>query len=544
MDRRKFLKNLSIVGAVPILINSFPLNVLGGQSLLNKLFTDSENDNILVLVQLHGGNDGLNTFVPLNQYSEYYNLRANVALPYSGKRKILEIDKNLPENQQLGLHPEMFGIKTLFDEGSATVVQNVGYENYNMSHFRSRDIMFMGGGVNDDFESGWIGRYLNHQNSGYPTGYPSTDKPDPLALELGNSASLAFHRATGINMGLSLASPKSFYDLISGVGINPPTSFPDSYYGSELEYIMQMELQANSYAEQLKYIYDKGSNASGVEYPEYYPLNAPSQFKKNHLSEQFKILAKLISGGSKTKIYIIRMGGFDTHADQVESYDNSLGRHAALLYHFSSSVKAFYDDLKQQGLDEKVVTMSFSEFGRRVYSNGSYGTDHGKAAPVMLFGSALKGGIEGNNPDLNNLDNGNLKYQIDYRRIYTSLLVDWLGADSDALEATNFGEFVNQKIDLFGESDTKNTNLKNSLNDCFPNPVSDKVTFSFDIKDKGRVQLYISSQSGKKETVCIDEYKNPGSYSKEIDISHLKTGIYIYSLIINNEKITKKLSKL
>ncbi len=547
MNRRQFVKKISVLGAVPFLINGLPFSVFGKNTILEQLLEKSDNDNILVMIQLHGGNDGLNTFVPLNQYSNYYNQRANVALPYKGKRKILELDKSLIDTQQLALHPDMFGIKALYDAQSATVVQNVGYENYNMSHFRSRDIMFMGGGYNDMFESGWIGRFLNYENPGYPTGYPSTSKPDPLALELGDTASLAYHRANGITMGLSLASPQSFYDLISGVGINPPTSFPDSYYGSELEYIMQMELQANSYAERLKTVYDNGVNSTGVDYPKLYPLNAPTQFKKNHLSEQFKILSKLISGGSGTKIYIIRIGGFDTHADQVEKHDNSLGRHAALLYHLSSSVKAFYDDLNKSGNDQKVLTMTFSEFGRRVYSNASYGTDHGKAAPVMLFGPGLKGGVIGNNPDLNDLDKGNLKYDIDYRRIFTSILQDWLGASSSALNEAYFDGFEDQKLDLFGTkatSEKDNTNNISKLENCYPNPVQNKVTFKFYLANAENVKIYIRNSAGDVINTVVNEKRVKGNHEIITNLTGLNTGIYIYTFEAGKNKMAKQLIKM
>ena len=537
MNRREFIKKISILGGMPIILNSIPFSSFGSINYLNKLFANTDNDNILVMIQLHGGNDGLNTFVPIDRYSDYYNIRANVALPYSGKRKFITLDESLPDKQQLGLHPDIIGIKRLYDAESATIVQN-----YNMSHFRSRDIMFMGGGYNDDFESGWIGRYLNSDHPNYPDGYPSAALPDPLALELGDTASLAFHRTQGIKMGLSLASPQSFYDLITGVGVNPPTAFPDNYYGDELEYIMQMELQANSYAENLKIAYDKGNNM--VDYPELYPLNAPAQYKRNYLSEQFKILTKLITGGSKTKIYIIRLGGFDTHADQVEPYDNSLGRHSALLYHLSSSVKAFYDDLKMQNKDSKVVTMTFSEFGRRIYSNASYGTDHGKAGPVMLFGPALKGEIIGENPKLNT---NNIEYEIDYRRIYAALLKDWLGADNQALADSNFGNFIDNRLDLFGTSN-KNENFdksKNILKNCYPNPVRNNVTFVFSLNEEQIIDFYVLSQTGERITSIINnDKKEAGEYEVTINLSSLETGIYFYILETRKGKISKKFSKL
>ncbi len=548
MDRRKFIKQAAIVGAAtPFLINGIPMKALSNTSFFNKVLNKADNNgNIMVLIQLHGGNDGLNTFVPLNMYDEYYNIRANVALPVNGKRKLIKLDENISDKQQLGLHPDIFNFKKMYDEASAAVVQNVGYENMNMSHFRSRDIYFMGGDYNSNYRSGWIGRWLNHDYPGYPNNYPSTEYPDPLALELGNTNSLAFHRELGIPIGLSIANPQAFYDLINGVGGELPINFPDSYYGDELAFLMNMENKAMSYAERLKYLYDNGSNSSGVIYPERYLLSAPENNMHNPLSEQLKILSRLISGGSTTQVYIIRIGGFDTHADQVEAYDNTMGRHSALLYHLTSAVKAFYDDLKAQGLDEKVVTMTFSEFGRRVYSNASYGTDHGKAQPVMLFGPGLKGGVYGDNADLNDLDRGNLKWKIDYRQIYTSVLQDWLGASDAALAAVYFDGFVDDKLDLFGLS--KNNKNKNpdshKLYDCYPNPAKSTLTLSYFLIEDVAVSLQIRNEKGNVVKNIISLKNTKGKHEIITDISALRSGIYYYTFKAGKIKYVKKLIKI
>ncbi|MEA2041258.1 MAG: DUF1501 domain-containing protein [Bacteroidota bacterium] len=544
LSRRDFLKTMgSLGGGAMLMLNGIPVRAMSATNTLNRIIKQYDTDNILVLIQLHGGNDGLNTFVPLDQYQDYYNIRANVALPRNGRRGLITLDENLPNNQQLGLHPDILGFKNLYDEGSAAFVQNVGYENTNMSHFRARDIFFMGGDYNQNFASGWMGRFLNYEYPGYPENYPSTDHPDPLALELGNAHSLAFHRENGIPMGLSIANPQAFYDLISGVGGPPPVAFPDSYYGDELQYLMQMEDQANGYAERLRYLYDNGTVADGIIYTEKYPLNAPPQYRNNPLSEQFRILSHLISGGSNTRIYVIRMGGFDTHADQVEPYDNTMGRHAALVHHLSASVKTFYDDLKKQGLDERVVTMTFSEFGRRVYSNAGYGTDHGKAAPLMLFGPALKGGVYGNNPDLSDLDRGNLKYKFDYRQVYTSVLKDWLGASDEALSNVYFDDFVDSRLDLFGTADKKDPKSSTDIHrlyDCYPNPAKHSVTFSYYLSEQTDVTVSLYKINGEKAASFNFGKQEKGEHKKKVDISHLPKGSYLYTF--KADKISKTLS--
>ncbi|NJO70281.1 MAG: DUF1501 domain-containing protein, partial [Bacteroidetes bacterium] len=200
-----------------------------------------------------------------------------------------------------------------------------------------------------------------------------------------------------------------------------------------------MEAKSNQYAERLKVLYDKGKNTSSVVYPDLYPFNAPERFLHNPLTSQLRLIARLLSGGIKTRVFLCRIGGFDTHSGQVEKFDTSMGAHGALLYHLTAAMKAFYDDLKAQNLDNKVMALTFTEFGRRAYSNASYGTDHGTATPVLLFGPSLAGGVEGTQPNLSDLDNGNLRYTVDYRRLYTTLLSDWMGASNETLEEVGFG---------------------------------------------------------------------------------------------------------
>lgn len=548
MDRRKFIKQISLAGAaMPFVINGIPLKALSSTSQFTKVLSKTENNgNVMVIVQLHGGNDGLNTFVPLNHYDLYYNIRANVALPYSGRRKLIHLDESLSDEQQVGVHPDLFDFKAMYEDASAALIQNIGYENMNMSHFRGRDIYFMGGDYNDRFPSGWIGRFLNHNYPSYPDGYPSEGDPDPLALEIGNTNSLAFHREVGIPIGLSIANPQAFYDLINSVGIDPPVEFPDSYYGEELAYLMGMEDKAMGYAERLKFLYDNGMNSANVIYPERYLLSAPQGYYRNGLSEQLKILSRLISGGSQTQVYIVRIGGFDTHADQVEAYDNSIGRHSALIYHLSSAVRAFYDDLKAQGLDQKVITLTMSEFGRRVYSNAGYGTDHGKAQPVMIWGPGLKGGVYGNNPDLSDLDGGNLKYFFDYRQLYTTVLQDWLGASDEALADTYFDGFLNSKLDLFGTKDDKELNNEDihKLYDAFPNPVRDQITFNYYLAQDDFVTIQIRNDKGDiLKTVKADKL-SAGKYELNANLSDLPSGLYFYTFQAGKFKAAKKLIKM
>jgi uncharacterized protein (DUF1501 family) len=509
-----------------------------------KSITAGESDNVLIFVQLHGGNDALNTLIPINQYDTYYNYRANIAIPDSGSRKFINVDNTLAIEDQIGLHPDMIGFKELYDQGKATIVQNVGYPDMNMSHFRGRDIVFMGGGATDEYGSGWMGRFLNHEYPGYPEGYPSETMPDPIGIEMGDIMSIAFHREAGIPMGINIHNPDQFYQLITTVGVEPPILYPDSHAGDELRYLMQLEQKANQYAGRLKECYDAGNNSS-VSYPEAYPLSAPESFLNNPLSGQLRLIARLLKGGLKTRIFLCRIGGFDTHGEQVERHDSTLGAHAALLYHLSSAIKAFQDDMAILGIEDKVLTMTFTEFGRRVYSNGSYGTDHGSATPIFLFGKGLKGGMLGTNPDLNNLNNGNLIYSTDYRQVYTSVVQDWLGASNEAMQATGFDQWVGQRLDLIAGATGTGDDMLNSSGHiaCRPNPVIHETVVSYFVAKPTALTIRVFSVTGREMKRIETRADSYGRHEKVVNLSDLKAGEYILEVKTSTFKESVKLIK-
>lgn len=545
MKRRGFIRRLSLSGAAPFMLNGIPLSVLRQGNLQAFAASGADNDKVIVLIQLHGGNDGLNTIIPLDQYSNYINLRPNIAISDNGSRGYIALDNSLNIREQVGLHPDMVGIKSLYDEGKAAIVQAVGYENLNQSHFRSRDIWWMGGGYDDEYSSGWAGRYLDTCFPGYPDDYPSASMPDPLGLEIGNNVSLMFHRETGIPAAIAAQNPEQFFDLITSVGGLPPESVANTHYGQELQWIMDIEEKSNQYAGRLKEVFDMGANSANVTYPESYPFDAGNRFSKNRLAGQLKLVARLLSGGSKTKIFLAKIGGFDTHADQVVAGDPSMGHHAALLYHISSAVKAFQDDLKFLGLEDRVVTMTFSEFGRRAASNGSYGTDHGTAAPMFVFGKGVRPGVYGKNPDLADLDRGNLRHQFDYRQVFTSILQDWMGASNDALIQTRFDQFVDNKVDVFGTLITGDResffNDRFRLDSCYPNPAIEKTNFAYYINNDSHVSLKIYDTTGKLMRVLVDEHQNAGEHHVTADLSGFKPGAYLYKIDAGKLNATKRL---
>jgi len=541
MDRRKFIKRAAVGSAAPIILNNIPFNAFALNSPLMKMLLSSNTDKILVFLQLHGGNDGLNTLIPIKNYSKYYAMRPNIAIPDFGTRKYIPLDDNLPESDRVGLHPDMSGIKQLYDSKRASFIQSVGYDNMNLSHFRSRDIWFMGVDSNEKTPSGWMGRFLDSDYPGYPDAYPNGVMPDPLGLEMEDDISLAFMRENSIPAGISLQNPQEFFDLINRVGIDAPpiSSFPDNHYGQELEYLTKFEKKTHDYAKRLKEVYDAGKNSANVTYPETYPLLAPSPYVNNPLAEQFKIIARLISGGIKTRIFLTRLTGFDTHARQVEAVFPTQGRHAALLYHISESVKAFHNDLQEQGLEDKVITMTYSEFGRRAISNASYGTDHGFAGPIMMFGSGLKSGVYGANPDLDDLLYGNLKHQFDYRQVYTTVLSDWLGSTDEAIIESGLGEYLTQKLDLIAQPlsvESKNKSLETTDLACHPNPAKEFTLVSYSLSSGSKVRLSIYNSQGKFVKEIFDKMQDSGKHETKIDLSGMKPGSYVIK--INTGKST------
>jgi hypothetical protein len=257
----------------------------------------------------------------------------------------------------------------------------------------------------------------------------------------------------------------------------------------------------------------------------------------------------LLSGGVKTKIFLARIGGFDTHAEQVESYDPTMGKHAALLYHISSAVKAFQDDLKALGLEDRVLTMTFSEFGRRAASNGSWGTDHGTAAPMLLFGKYVNPGILGTNSDLTDLDRNNLKNQFDYRQVFGAVLQDWMGASNEAMQKTMFDDYVNngKKLPIIGNGLITATSQESfiekrfRLETCRPNPARKATVIEYYINRPAFVSLSILDTNGKIVKEVVNEEQSLGGHEVFVDVSHLKPGAYIYRIKAGGWEAAKRL---
>lgn len=542
MKRRDFLRNASVASAGPLLLGGVPVFANPANNLFAAWAASSPNDRVLVIVQLHGGNDGLNTVIPINNYGMYYNVRPNIAIPQNGARKYITLDDTLSDNQKIGLHTDMTGAKAMYDQGRMAVVQNVAYENLNGSHFRSRDVWFMGGNYDQYLSSSWMGRYLEHYYPNYPDAFPSAAMPDPLAIEIGAGLSLAFHQSNGYSAALGIQDPVAFHNLINSVGTEPLINFPDNYAGDELRYIMGMERQGNVYADRLRDVYLNGSNTASVVYPQIYPHLAPQGSLQNRLAPQLKIVARLLSGGCKTKIFLCRIGGFDTHANQVLQNDTTMGGHAALLYHISSAVQAFHKDLQEQGLGDKVVTATISEFGRRIPSNASYGTDHGNAAPLFVFGNCVKAGVFGTNPSFSDLQQGNLPMQIDYRQVMTALAMDWMGADVSALQHIMFNDWVDSRLDIIECANNSIPENKTNPNiSVQPNPTANQATINYKLTESDTYLLNIVTEAGVVVSRRSLGYMTPGNKTLTIETHDWAAGVYIVNILSRYTKLTVRL---
>ena len=506
MKRRDFLKYTVPTAAATTMLGGIPVRTLGMESPLVRALMDNptETDHVFVLVQMNGGNDGLNMVIPIETYSKYTAARSNVAIP---QNKVLP----LSGYSKSGLHPSMKGIQTLFNEGKAGIIQAVGYPNPDFSHFRATDIWMSASDSNQFVNSGWLGRYLDDQFPGFPNGYPNSSMTDPLGIQIGSVTSLAF-QGPQVSMGMSISDPVNFYNLING--IQDPA--PNSNAGFELTYIRNIAKQTQQYSDVIK------SAAQRVTQQSTYPTN-------NSLADQLKIVARLIKGGLRTRVYMTSLTGFDTHGSQVGPSDTTIGAHANLLQKVSEAIKAFMDDLKFLGVQKRVYGMTFSEFGRRIKSNSSLGTDHGAAAPVVVFGEYVTGGVLGNNPTIpaNTTVYDNIPMQYDFRSVYASILSDWFCVDNTTLQTVLLKNFQGLPIVKSSACTQTQPILKdNLLITNYPNPFTGSTTITFQTGG-GHTSVMIIDTLGRMITMLVDEeYTTRGEYTVAFNAERLAAGVY------------------
>lgn len=437
MKRRDFLTAASTC-LLPFTTDGFSLR--NGGKLLASLQSvpgaTDYSDRVLVIIHLNGGNDGLNTVIPLGQLSAYAALRGNVAIP---ENRILP----LARDSTIGLHPALTGLRGLHNDGKVSIIHSVGYPDSNQSHYRSTEIWMTAVDAGQTAQTGWVGRYLTARFPGYPDNYPNLQMKDPLAIQIGLQTSPAL-LGNEQSMGVAINDPNAFYQMIGSPSAISPAGLPCCNGGELISFVRQQQKLATGYAAEIKRAAGAGKNLAVY----------PPSTDKNELAEQLKIVARLIHGGMQTKVYYVKMDGFDTHSGQVDNADPTKGRHATLLSKLSAAITSFQQDLKLQGIEDKVIGMTFSEFGRRANSNASKGTDHGVAAPLFIFGSNVRHPAIGAVPDLSALSgtgtNKEIPVQIDFRRVYSDIINDWFGTDYTTTNAILYRNFPT--ISLFSDA--------------------------------------------------------------------------------------------
>lgn len=395
--RREFLR-YSAKGIGLLAFSQFAPSFLV-QSALGSAPAPERDRSILVLVQLAGGNDGLNTVVPFEN-PDYFRLRPTLAL---------NRDSVLPINDTLGLNPGCAPLHRLFQDGRLGIVQNVGYPNPNRSHFRSMEIWETGSDSDQFVATGWLGRYLDNACAGNPL---ADAERDPAAIHISNEVPQAFAATQPHSLfGLGAATRNRRESRESSALLEQLVAA-----GEHDDHHANAGFLRSTFMDTL--VTERKVQRLLADY------RTDSEYPRNNFGQSLRNVAALIAAGMSTRVYFVSLGGFDTHANQ-------LGQHQNLMRTLSEGLAAFQADLDRKRLDDQVLTMTFSEFGRRPAENESRGTDHGTAAPLFVMGSRLNGSLHGTTPNLALDVRQDLTYSTDFRQIYATVLDKWLGCPAD-----------------------------------------------------------------------------------------------------------------
>lgn len=519
MNRRKFIRN-TVPAAItlPAFLNGFSFTAMGAASdspLARLMGTAASNDHVLVLIQMAGGNDGLNMVIPLDMYANYYNARPNVAIPQSRVLRLDGTDKS-------GIHPAMTDLQNMYNNGKVSMVQSVGYENQNFSHFRSTDIWMSGDSSTNRLtrvKTGWLGRYLDSEYPGYPDAYPNTDMPDPLAIQISSVPTVSVQGPV-FSMGLSITDPEKIYTFANPFSDYPLNSAPAN---KELRYLRVISEKTKIYSDIIRAAYRRASNMA--TYPD------------NGLAHQLQIVARLIKGGLKTRVYTVTVGGFDTHKKQVNASDTSTGNHAKLMKDLSTAINAFQTDMEMMQLDDRVLGMTFSEFGRRIKSNASLGTDHGAAAPMLLFGKHVKKGILGKSPDIPSDIQvvNNVPFQYDFRSVYATVLERWFCVKEPLLDQLLLKNYQSLPLikgapcGLSDDIDHTNNQSDSLVLKMWPMPYALNATVQFSTKG-GHTLVQQINALGQVVRVLADADYAAGTYNIDVYADGLPNGAYFLRL--------------
>ncbi len=501
-SRRDFLTATGLLGAGSLLLGNLPIRAFQPTPLMASL-ANGEGDRILVLIRMDGGNDGLNTVIERSN-PHYYNLRPTIAIQESNMWAL---------NTQYGMPLSTNALQSLWDNGMMKTILNVGYPEPNYSHFRSFDIVASGSPSDEYWNSGWIGRFLDSE---YPV-FLETPPTIPPALQIGVESNLIFQSGE-TNMALAVSSPQEFYQIAQTGQLYETATLGNTPRELELAYVRQTANSAFRYANTIRDAFARGKNQ--VDYP-----------TDNYLAEQLAIVARLIKGQLGTRVFMVEIGGFDTHAEQFDYHQLLLGR-------LANAVKAFYDDLGFDGnneLPKKVLGMTFSEFGRTIYENDSQGTDHGWGTHMLLFGGEIGNGVVGQYQDLSNPDPySDPPFSVDFRSVYSTVMQDWLGNSPQLVNFVMGGQALpgipglvpaitpalgdNNKCALIGHNPSLN--------------VAGAIEIKYAMMQDGPVRLQILDPAGHVLRTLLSEYKDRGSYVFQFKPAdwYIAPGFYQYRL--------------
>jgi len=505
MQRRSFLKNLACASLLLPAMSGLPRMRAFAQTLHGSPFLRREAegaDGVMVIIRLFGGNDGLNTLVPY-QDDRYYRARGrgtDLDLSIAPERVL-----RLHDTGTLGFHPAFAPMHELYMEGKMAIVQNVGYPDQDLSHFRSTDIWLSGSDADVYETSGWYARYLESRHPNYPDVLPDA----PFAIEVDTYLGTSLMGRRG-DMGIAVSD-------FSFIPDHPAQIDGDHATNAAIEerFVRETMRQSSIFLDAVAGAHRRAARNT-VAYP-----------GDSLLGGQLAAVARMIAGGLPTQLYVINVDGFDTHFDQQ-------ARHANLLGYIAGSMHAFQRDIEGLGVAHRVSMMTISEFGRRVASNGS-GTDHGAAAPLFVIGQGVRGGIIGADPDLGDLDEaGNLRMQFDFRQIYASVLGQWLGATGAELEGDALPRGFEQlpifqhRSTTFTEAARSSPELRLTLSQNHPNPARTITTIEVGgIPPGGQGTLTLHDIGGRQ---VLRRAVGAEERSIALDVRDLPAGSYLYML--------------
>ena len=504
--RRDFMGRLGLGAAVgSMMLNGTAVSAFGQSPILQAL-NQQENGRVLVLIQLNGGNDALNMVVPY-EIDEYYVQRPTIAIP---KGSVVNL-----ENDH-GLHPAMASLGNLWNDNKFGAVLNAGYANSTRSHFEGTVNWATGSGngigTGDSprFSSGIWGRYAGKviDNLNGPLTHP-------MAVRIGGPVSL-FQSDYG-NLGVSLGDSQFIEEIARRGLFDASDSRLDGYaYGDPVKYVRSVANAALSYVQSIQNAANNGTNLAG-NYP-------------GGLGQNMAAAARLIRGGLGSRIISVSIGGFDTHSNQGQN----AGRHADLLRQLADSMSAFMADMAVDGLDEKVLLMTFSEFGRTLGENGSRGTDHGAGGSLMFAGKGIKRGVYGQQSDLiSQLYGGDAAPLTDGRSVSASILQDWFGLPANEVDQLMGGsfpriDFIENKIRVDNESNDVPESFE--LKQNYPNPFNPTTNIAFSLSQPGSVTLKVYTIDGKLVRTLVNEHFAAGQHSANFEAGNLPSGTYVYAL--------------